>query len=204
MIELKDEGQGTRWAHIFYVDMENETSRDAAMKEGLITKRMEKLAQRLTIAKIYPSIQSRLNGEAPLSVGVAACSKKDNFSKHLGRTIAIGRALKQLEKNDQEQEKNDQEQELSEDEILDILNQFYADINKGEVTLYTDCVDDDGREVACGRMITPEELDKIGFTESYVDDHPEGSDRGGYVPYLEASGHTFFYYENAGEWSVAW
>jgi len=34
----------------------------------------------------------------------------------------------------------------------------------------------------------------------YVDEHPEGSDRGGYVPWIEMGGQQAFYYEPDGEW----
>lgn len=38
----------------------------------------------------------------------------------------------------------------------------------------------------------------------YVDAHPEGADRGGYVPFLETeSGKLIFYYGPAGEWQQA-
>jgi hypothetical protein len=39
--------------------------------------------------------------------------------------------------------------------------------------------------------------------EGFVDEHPEGSDRGGYVPWVKLpSGAGVFYYEPSGEWSV--
>jgi len=96
MIELTQDGSESRWAHIFYVDMEDDAKRDRAATEGLVSRRMVERSSKLTVAKIYPSIKSRVDGEEPLAVGVAACSKKDNFCKRLGRTIAIGRALKKL------------------------------------------------------------------------------------------------------------
>ena len=54
-------------------------------------------ASHMTIAKIYPSVETYLNGDSkPLKIGVAVCSLKDQFSRKRGRTIAIGRALTKL------------------------------------------------------------------------------------------------------------
>jgi len=61
-----------------------------------ISWRMIKLSSHLTLARIYPTIESRSDGDNPISFGVSGCSKMDNFSKKLGRTISIGRALKKL------------------------------------------------------------------------------------------------------------
>lgn len=36
--------------------------------------------------------------------------------------------------------------------------------------------------------------------EGYLDDHPEGSDRGGYVPFLYSGLHRIYYYEPDGAW----
>lgn len=36
------------------------------------------------------------DGEFPLAEGVARCSPRDNYNKRLGRTIALGRAIKML------------------------------------------------------------------------------------------------------------
>jgi len=41
----------------------------------------------------------------------------------------------------------------------------------------------------------------VGFEKGYLGEHPEGSDRGGYVPYVVAKdGQTAYYCENEGEW----
>ena len=45
----------------------------------------------LTVVVVYPP------GRAYSTMGVAECSKKDNFCKKIGRDIALGRALKQLD-----------------------------------------------------------------------------------------------------------
>jgi hypothetical protein len=45
-----------------------------------------------------------------------------------------------------------------------------------------------------------EELSSIGFIEDYVEEHPEGSDRGGYVPTIHTSDECAYYDESAGEW----
>jgi hypothetical protein len=68
--------------------------------------------------------------------------------------------------------------------------------NKGKVTLMQE--DDEGNEKEFS-------LEALGYTEvsSYIDSHPEGSDRGGYVPYVEAVGpdkkhYNVYYYEHDG------
>lgn len=47
-----------------------------------------------TMVEIY-SVEE----EAPVAVGMARCSLKDNYNKKIGRDIATGRALKELGKN---------------------------------------------------------------------------------------------------------
>jgi hypothetical protein len=42
----------------------------------------------LTVVEINSPLQ-----EAPVAVGMAVCSKHDNYNKKLGRTIALGRAI---------------------------------------------------------------------------------------------------------------
>ena len=67
--------------------------------------------------------------------------------------------------------------------LHDELNELNAEpkTNKGEVTLE----DQDGN---------PLEVEGKG----YVDEHPEGSDRGGYVPYWERGEEQAFYEEEDG------
>ena len=79
---------------------------------------------------------------------------------------------------------------MNTDELLNYLEGTYPEVDKGKVTLYRD---------------TPEGEVEVPLPEGakgYVDAHPEGSDRGGYVPWLEVPGASpVFYYEPTGEWS---
>lgn len=45
-------------------------------------------ARYVTIARLFTQ-----DGEVPIGKGIAACSSKDNPSRHLGREIAVGRAM---------------------------------------------------------------------------------------------------------------
>lgn len=74
----------------------------------------------------------------------------------------------------------------------------------GKVTLerYTDTDYDETRPLNESELA---ELAAVGVVPDSsghfgcVDEHPEGSDRGGYVPMLNDPEFTF-YYENSGEW----
>lgn len=97
MIELKD----GIYANIRYLILSSDGKKDkkvisSLVKQGLISKRMKSKAERITVAEIYPSIQARIDGEVPIAVGVAGCSKKDNFNKKVGRNMAIGRAISKI------------------------------------------------------------------------------------------------------------
>lgn len=48
--------------------------------------------------------------------------------------------------------------------------------------------------------LTTDELRSIDFTEGYIEAHPEGVDRGGYVPTVHTANECAYYDENAGEW----
>lgn len=77
---------------------------------------------------------------------------------------------------------------MNEAEMLaEELNRLEAwpDVNRGKVTLQ----DQDGNP------LIPEVEG-----EGYVDPHPEGSDRGGYVPYWERNGAQVYYDENGEGW----
>ena len=37
--------------------------------------------------------------------------------------------------------------------------------------------------------------------KAFLDQHPEGSDRGGYVPWVEVGAARVYYYEPDGEWA---
>jgi len=55
-------------------------------------------------------------------------------------------------------------------------------------------------ETSDGDMATLVPLSDFGITEAYVAAHPEGSDRGGYVPTVFSPDGDAFYSETAGEW----
>lgn len=48
--------------------------------------------------------------------------------------------------------------------------------------------------------VPQEVIDRLGVVEGYIDEHPEGSDRGGYVPTVFAGDDAAYYDENEGEW----
>jgi len=43
-------------------------------------------------------------------------------------------------------------------------------------------------------------LDELAEYRAYLDAHPEGSDRGGYVVYVDNGTESCFFMENAGVW----
>ena len=45
-------------------------------------------------------------------------------------------------------------------------------------------------------------LDELNTYTTYIDAHPEGSDRGGYVVWVEHGNEKCFYYEPSCEWCV--
>jgi hypothetical protein len=77
-----------------------------------------------------------------------------------------------------------------------LLNEMMVipSVKKGVVTLISSLDEQLLEQVVATQM---------GITKMYVDEHPEGSDRGGYVPYVEASGEKAFYYEPAESWEGA-
>jgi hypothetical protein len=80
---------------------------------------------------------------------------------------------------------------LNTDELLNYLEDTYPTTEKGRVT---------GLSRYHSGVL--EEVPLPAGAEGYVDAHPEGSDRGGYVPWLEVPGASpVFYYEPEGEWS---
>ena len=70
-----------------------------------------------------------------------------------------------------------------------------VELSSYDRTTHTSTPLENNELVALG--LNPEDL-------GYVDEHPEGSDRGGYVPFLKATCDgvqvEFYYYEPAGEW----
>lgn len=60
----------------------------------------------------------------------------------------------------------------------------------------------DVRPVCRKGQVTLEPLapDELGITDGYLHEHPEGSDRGGYVPTVFTASGSAYYDENAGEW----
>ena len=55
---------------------------------------------------------------------------------------------------------------------------FQPETSGGQVELAA--TDEDGQD----RTFTDEELAETGYHHGYVDGHPEGADRGGYVPFV--------------------
>lgn len=51
-------------------------------------------AKYVTICKLFDEHKDAWN-TVPIAIGVAACSRKDNPSRQLGRQIAVGRAMQQ-------------------------------------------------------------------------------------------------------------
>jgi uracil phosphoribosyltransferase len=77
-------------------------------------------------------------------------------------------------------------------ELLEYLTGVCPAVSKGVVTLMRE------------KETEQEEVVPLpDGAKAYVDSHPEGSDRGGYVPYVElASGVSVYYYEGDGEWHL--
>ena len=69
-------------------------------------------------------------------------------------------------------------------------NEIMPDCAKGQVYLMND------KYVP----LTDDELKSMGFVEGYVEAHPEGADRGGYVPTVHTANECAYFDENAGEW----
>ena len=79
-------------------------------------------------------------------------------------------------------------------------NNLLPTCRKGQVTLVRTEYD---AESCCWEetQTSQEDLDKVGFLEGYVEEHPEGSDRGGFVPTVYSKdGQTAYHDENAGVW----
>lgn len=86
--------------------------------------------------------------------------------------------------------------------IQNILNEqnFFPIVEEGNVTLGKYALDDEDYQTELAA--TDEELSELGFQRAYVGAHPEGADRGGYVPTLVCETGTFFYQEEGGEWGI--
>lgn len=69
---------------------------------------------------------------------------------------------------------NDDVQQL----LVESLASFVPSVDDGEVRLL---VSTEGEQ----REATDEELVALGVNRLYLDSHPEGADRGGYVPFVE-------------------
>lgn len=73
---------------------------------------------------------------------------------------------------------------MNRDGLLVYLEGVYPDVHKGVVTLSRE----DGTKVLLPKDAT-----------AYLDEHPEGADRGGYVPYVELpNGSSVFFHEELG------
>jgi len=81
-------------------------------------------------------------------------------------------------------------------ELLKYLEGCTPSVHKGVVTLT--------KEVARGEgWVEDQDVPLPEGCKGYVDEHPEGSDRGGYCPFVELpSGASVFYYEGDGTWQV--
>ena len=80
--------------------------------------------------------------------------------------------------------------------VQKLNNSYVPSVDEGKVTLRFSFKDE--TDTYQDREPTPEELTDVGFHKGYVDEHPEGSDRGGYVPYVEHV-ETFQYTEDGKE-----
>lgn len=77
---------------------------------------------------------------------------------------------------------------LNSEELCELFNEHGVTpvVNKGKVTLeWTDETFDDS---------------VFDNYEGWVEEHPEGSDRGGYRPYVEVNGEGLAYNENGDGW----
>lgn len=89
--------------------------------------------------------------------------------------------------------------------LLDKLNRYgvTGSVSKGVVTLEAN--PDDLDELCDTEGVVNDQefsnfLDELDTYEAYLDDHPEGSDRGGYVVWVEKDDDRCYYYEPDGEW----
>lgn len=76
---------------------------------------------------------------------------------------------------------------------------FAPNVEEGQVTSLRVSTQDEEREA------TPEEVEALGFEDGCIEAHPEGSDRGGYVPFVyHKSGAGAYFYEPDNTWYSAW
>jgi hypothetical protein len=73
---------------------------------------------------------------------------------------------------------------------------FFPEVEQGTVLLYK-YVDSDFDE---SRVATSEELEELAFERGSVEAHPEGADRGGYVPTVFCGPDIAFYSDTSCEW----
>jgi len=91
-------------------------------------------------------------------------------------------------------------QRLAQRAVKNTLNEqnFFPVVSQGQVTLGKYALDDESYQTELAA--TDEELSELGFQKGYVAAHPEGSDRGGYVPTIFCESGAYYYDEGAGEW----
>lgn len=90
--------------------------------------------------------------------------------------------------------------QTSSDKLATKLNEggFTPETDEGAVTLVTE-------EDQSERPATEEELADLGFARGYVDAHPEGADRGGWVPFVHGqNGAVVTWSEGSCQWEPAY
>lgn len=90
---------------------------------------------------------------------------------------------------------------------VEIFNErcFGMSVNKGHVNLEKpkaegplEAIDNDTDMI----HLTDLEENQLGIIDAYLDEHPEGAGRGGYVTWVEFNdGSKIYYMDNDGEWS---
>lgn len=80
---------------------------------------------------------------------------------------------------------------------------FEPVVEEGAATLRVTFGFDDKGHYLGDRPATDQELADLGFERGFVEAHPEGRKRGGYVPYVVCGGATTFWSETDAEWYTA-
>ncbi len=81
---------------------------------------------------------------------------------------------------------------MTEEELVEKLKGLEPRVNKGRVTLWRDSGTEEEQDVTA----------EFPGAELYLDEHPEGVDRGGYCPYVEYGGLKAVFGCVEGEWTT--
>lgn len=74
-------------------------------------------------------------------------------------------------------------------------NELVPSCKRGKVTLQVVSPEDEDAYVKASAEV----LERVGFKSGYVEAHPEGSDRGGYVPTVYSRDEEVAYYDENGD-----